>query len=96
MIELIKIIINVNDVRHEYVCIVGVPASQSSGNGSSFSSSKETGKSGRNASTPTTVDVCVGTSVGTVTEPDCLGPCEPGTSVTLEGIVWHETESGEN
>jgi len=35
--------------------------------------------------------VCVGTSVGTITEPDCLGPCEPGTSVTLEGIVWHET-----
>ncbi|XP_074597378.1 uncharacterized protein LOC141852316 [Brevipalpus obovatus] len=34
------------------------------------------------------------TSVGTVTEPDCLGPCEPGTSVTLEGIVWQETEGG--
>lgn len=40
------------------------------------------------------VDVCVGTSVGTITEPDCLGPCEPGTSVTLEGIVWHESEGG--
>lgn len=40
------------------------------------------------------IDVCVGTSVGTITEPDCLGPCEPGTSVTLEGIVWHETEGG--
>ncbi|CAL1687205.1 unnamed protein product [Lasius platythorax] len=40
-------------------------------------------------------DVCVGTSVGTITEPECLGPCEPGTSVTLEGIVWHETE-GDN
>lgn len=40
-------------------------------------------------------DVCVGTSIGTITEPDCLGPCEPGTSVTLEGIVWHETEGGE-
>lgn len=40
------------------------------------------------------VDVCVGTSVGTITEPECLGPCEPGTSVTLEGIVWHETEGG--
>jgi hypothetical protein len=39
-------------------------------------------------------DICVGTSIGTVTEPDCLGPCEPGTSVTLEGIVWHETEGG--
>lgn len=42
------------------------------------------------------VDVCVGTSVGTITEPDCLGPCEPGTSVTLEGIVWHETEGGKH
>ncbi|XP_058455502.1 mucin-2 isoform X2 [Malaya genurostris] len=40
------------------------------------------------------VDVCVGTSIGTITEPECLGPCEPGTSVTLEGIVWHETEGG--
>lgn len=40
------------------------------------------------------VDVCVGTSIGTITEPDCLGPCEPGTSVTLEGIVWHESEGG--
>lgn len=40
------------------------------------------------------LDACVGTSVGTITEPDCLGPCEPGTSVTLEGIVWHETEGG--
>lgn len=40
------------------------------------------------------IDICVGTSVGTITEPDCLGPCEPGTSVTLEGIVWHETEGG--
>lgn len=39
-------------------------------------------------------DVCVGTSVATLTDPDCLGPCEPGTSVMLEGIVWHETEGG--
>lgn len=33
-------------------------------------------------------------SIGVVTEPDCLGPCEPGTSVTLEGIVWQETDNG--
>ncbi|XP_071437496.1 zinc finger protein 608 isoform X3 [Pithys albifrons albifrons] len=32
--------------------------------------------------------------VGVLTEPECLGPCEPGTSVNLEGIVWHETEEG--
>ena len=29
-----------------------------------------------------------------MTDPDCLGPCEPGTSVVLEGIVWQETENG--
>ena len=33
--------------------------------------------------------------MGTMTEPDCLGPLDPGTSVTLEGIVWHETDGGE-
>ena len=33
-------------------------------------------------------------SMGVVTDPDCLGPCEPGTHVTLEGIVWHETTNG--
>ncbi|XP_012937645.2 zinc finger protein 608 [Aplysia californica] len=37
------------------------------------------------------VDAC---SVGIVTEPDCLGPCEPGTTVGLEGIVWKETDNG--
>lgn len=41
------------------------------------------------------VDACVETvSVGLATEPDQLGPCEPGTSVVLEGIVWNETDSG--
>ncbi|XP_068169203.1 zinc finger protein 609a isoform X2 [Antennarius striatus] len=35
-----------------------------------------------------TVDVAL------ATEPECLGPCEPGTSVNLEGIVWQETEDG--
>ncbi|XP_047237993.1 zinc finger protein 608 isoform X5 [Girardinichthys multiradiatus] len=27
-------------------------------------------------------------------DPAFLGPCQPGTSVNLEGIVWHETEEG--
>uniref|UniRef100_A0A0K2V481 C2H2-type domain-containing protein n=1 Tax=Lepeophtheirus salmonis TaxID=72036 RepID=A0A0K2V481_LEPSM len=40
------------------------------------------------------MDASVGTEMGTMTEPDCLGPLDPGTSVTLEGIVWHETEGG--
>ena len=33
-------------------------------------------------------------SVGVVTDPDCLGPCEPGTHVNLEGIVWTKSENG--
>ena len=32
--------------------------------------------------------------VCTATQPECLGPCEPGTTVSLEGIVWHETDGG--
>lgn len=31
------------------------------------------------------------TSCGTITEPDLLGPCEPGSKVVLEGVVWLET-----
>ncbi|CAG6018855.1 unnamed protein product, partial [Menidia menidia] len=35
-----------------------------------------------------TRSVAVNTSdVALATEPECLGPCEPGTSVNLEGIV---------
>ncbi|XP_029614214.1 zinc finger protein 609a isoform X1 [Salmo trutta] len=34
------------------------------------------------------------TDVALATDPECLGPCEPGTSVNLEGIVWQETEDG--
>ncbi|XP_023693975.2 zinc finger protein 609-like isoform X1 [Paramormyrops kingsleyae] len=42
-----------------------------------------------------TRSVAVNTAdVGLATEPECLGPCEPGTSVNLEGIVWQETEDG--
>ena len=29
-----------------------------------------------------------------MTEFDNLGPCEPGTAVKLQGIVWHETDKG--
>ncbi|XP_076804956.1 uncharacterized protein LOC143448908 isoform X2 [Clavelina lepadiformis] len=32
--------------------------------------------------------------IGVMTETDALGPCEPGTSVHLDGIVWHETDTG--
>ncbi len=46
---------------------------------------------GAAATQDASVETC---SIGVVTDPDCLGPCEPGTSVTLEGIVWQETENG--
>jgi len=54
--------------------------------GSSSLSSMSSGSS-QDAATDTN-DVAVGT------DPDCLGPCEPGTNVALEGIVWHESENG--
>jgi len=40
------------------------------------------------------VDVGTVTHASTLTEPEMLGPCEPGTAVNLEGIVWHETDTG--
>ena len=40
------------------------------------------------------VDASVCTEMATMTEPDCMGPMDPGSSVSLEGIVWHETENG--
>ena len=32
--------------------------------------------------------------VGTLTEPECLAPCDTGTEVHLSGIIWHESDSG--
>ncbi len=55
---------------------------------------KHGGKKGKNEKVTThsvAVDTC---DMSTLTDPDCLGPCEPGTSVNLEGIVWHETDQG--
>ena len=34
-------------------------------------------------------------SVSVITDPECLGPCDPGSSVILEGIVWNESRNGE-
>ena len=31
---------------------------------------------------------------GTMTDQDMLGPCEPGTAINLDGIVWNETKGG--
>ena len=48
-----------------------------------------------NSERPECRDIGTETSnVSVATDPDCLGPCEPGTSVVLEGIVWNETENG--
>jgi hypothetical protein len=33
--------------------------------------------------------------MATMTEPESLGPCEPGTAVKLQGIVWQETDKGD-
>ena len=35
-----------------------------------------------------------GNEAATMTEPESLGPCEPGTAVRLQGIVWQETDKG--
>lgn len=55
-------------------------------------SQEDVGKS--SSSISSTKECGTSTSIGTITEPECLGPCEPGTSVTLEGIVWQETDGG--
>ncbi|XP_060577155.1 zinc finger protein 608-like isoform X2 [Ruditapes philippinarum] len=61
---------------------------ESSGNlATSAAPSSSTSQGSQDAATDTR-DVAI------VTDPDCLGPCEPGTQVTLEGIVWHESENG--
>ena len=44
-----------------------------------------------------TADVATETChVGVMTDPESLGPCEPGTSVVLEGIVWSESNNGQS
>ncbi|XP_030832145.1 zinc finger protein 608 isoform X2 [Strongylocentrotus purpuratus] len=50
--------------------------------------SDETGEPLRHSVAVDTMDI------GVATEPESIGPCEPGTSVNLEGIVWHETDQG--
>ena len=31
---------------------------------------------------------------GTMIDQDMLGPCEPGTAINLDGIVWNESKGG--
>ena len=38
---------------------------------------------------------CLGDNEATtMTDPDALGACQPGTAVKVQGIVWQETERG--
>jgi len=41
-----------------------------------------------------TASSCGRATVAVSTDADCLGPCEPGTSVLLDGIVWSESSNG--
>lgn len=43
---------------------------------------------------PPISSLCSPNERATMTEPDNLGPCEPGTAVKLQGIVWQETDRG--
>lgn len=63
-------------------------------NVSDNSNNDQTTRQAQSHSISSTKECGTSTSIGTITEPECLGPCEPGTSVTLEGIVWQETEGG--
>lgn len=62
---------------------------------SSVSSKSKNDYKPKKNSSPSRQSVGTTTSdIGVMTEPDALAPCEPGTSVTLNGIVWQETETG--
>ena len=37
---------------------------------------------------------CLPNERSTLTDPDELGPCEPGTAVKLNGVVFQETDKG--
>ena len=43
---------------------------------------------------PSISSLCNPNEQATMTEPDRLGPCSPGTAVKLQGIVWQETDKG--
>ena len=43
---------------------------------------------------PLTGNTSGGSEAATMTEPESLGNCEPGTAVKLQGIVWQETDKG--
>ena len=46
--------------------------------------------------TMTTIQVGQTQENGTLTDPDILGSCEPGTSINLDGIIWNETKGGKH
>ena len=60
-------------------------------NGSSIESDESSPSS---VASPLTGNTSGGSEVATMTEPESLGNCEPGTAVKLQGIVWQETDKG--
>ena len=83
----------VDQMKSSVVNVSGISAPSSSDVAPEVS---PTGNGDSSSSGRTRRDVSVETSsVGITTDPDCLGPCEPGTSVVLEGIVWSESNNGQ-
>ena len=64
-------------------------SSKSTNNSTNNSGSNST-KAGK-SSAPSVVDCC---EASTMTDPNLLGPCQPGTAVKLQGAVLQESEKG--
>lgn len=76
------------------------PASSSAASPPQEETEADTGEDGDEVETETEAEedapsaLCTANEKANMTEPDKLGPLEPGTAVKLNGIVWHETEKG--
>ena len=68
-------------------------SSKSTNNSTNNSGSKSTKKSGvaGKSQAPSVIDCC---EASTMTDPNLLGPCQPGTAVKLQGAVLQESEKG--
>lgn len=84
-----------------YTASTSITQATSSQTSAVWSRSTQQGAANTATSSAVTSSRTVGTltctsDIGVMTEPDVLGPCEPGTNVHLDGIVWHETDTGKN
>ena len=73
--------------------INGVLLNSSKSTNNSTNNSKSTKKSGvaGKSAAPSVIDCC---EASTMTDPNLLGPCQPGTAVKLQGAVLQESEKG--